>query len=209
MLSLLEECQVLDTDQIKLLFFDTVSLRMAQQRLRKLVKDKKLIKRDRLSFDRPYFYYLDKRPGQLEHKLAVNWVYVWFNKRIKKGWEKFHSFEWEVPYGKILRPDGFAAIKNLAYNKLTFYFVELDIAESKNEFDKVTKYNRLYSSQEYMNYWWGPLAVGFPSIVIVTTTNRRKNSILEKITKDNEYGLDFQVFTLDQIKEECMHGRNR
>jgi hypothetical protein len=181
---------------------------MAQDRLKKLTEKKKVVKRDRLSFEEPFFYYLEKRPGQIEHKLAVNWVYVWFIRvKVKKGWEKFHSFEWEVPYGKILRPDGFASIKNLAYNKLTFYFVELDIAESGNGFDKVPKYNRLYKSKEFMNYWWGPLAVGFPSIIIVTTTERRKKSILEKIARENEHDLDFQVYTLEQIKEDC-YGRD-
>lgn len=176
---------------------------MAQGRLKKLV-EKKYLKRDRLSFDEPFFYYLEKRPGQLEHRLAVNWVYVWFIRvKVKKGWEKFHSFEWEVPYGKILRPDGFIAIKNLAYNRLTFYFVELDIADSGNGFDKVPKYNRLYKSGEFKGYWWGSLAVGFPSIIIVTTSERKKKSILEKIAKDNEFDLDFQVYTLDQIRREC------
>lgn len=182
---------------------------MAQGRLKKLHEGKTL-KRDRLSLDEPFFYYLDKRPGQLEHRLAVNWVYVWFRKvKAKRGWEKLHSFEWEVPYELIVRPDGFAAIKNIPYGKLTFYFVELDIAESGNAFDKVMRYNKLYKSRKFMNYWWGSLATGFPSIIVVTTTERKKKFILDKIAKENECDLDFQVYTLDQIKEECTHGRNR
>ena len=209
MLFLLEGCQVLNTDQIKLIFFESVSIRMAQGRLKKLYEGKTL-KRDRLSLDEPFFYYLDKRPGQLEHRLAVNWVYVWFHKvKAKKGWEKLHSFEWEVPYESIVRPDGFAAIKNIPYGKLTFYFVELDIAESGNAFDKVMRYTKLYKSRKFMDYWWGSVATGFPSIIVVTTTERKKKFILEKIAKGNECDLDFQVFTLDQIKEECNHGRNR
>ncbi|MCO5384606.1 MAG: hypothetical protein NHB14_01390 [Desulfosporosinus sp.] len=181
---------------------------MAQGRLKKLYECKTL-KRDRLSLEEPFFYYLEKRPGQLEHRLAVNWVYVWLRKvKIKKGWDKLHSFEWEVPYELIVRPDGFAAVKNLPYGTLTFYFIELDIAESGNPFDKVQRYNRLYKSRKVEDYWWGSLATGFPSILVVTTSERKKKFILEKIAKENEYDLDFQVFTLEQIKEECTHGRN-
>lgn len=182
---------------------------MAQGRLKKLYEGKAL-KRDRISLDEPFFYYLEKRPGQLEHRLAVNWVYVWFRKvKVRKGWEKLHSFEWEVPYELIVRPDGFAAVKNLALSQtLTFYFVELDIAESGNSFDKVMRYNKLYKSRKFMDYWWGSLATGFPSIIVVTTTERKKNFILEKVSKENECNLDFQVYTLAQIKEECIHGRN-
>lgn len=181
---------------------------MAQGRLKKLHEGKSL-KRGRLSLDQPFFYYLDKRPGQLEHRLAVNWVYVWFLKvKAKKGWEKLHSFEWEVPYELIVRPDGFAAIKNLAYGTLTFYFVELDIAESGNAFDKVQRYNKLYKSRKFMDYWWGSHATGFPSIIVVTTTERKKKTIIDKVSQGNESDLDFQVYTLDQIKEECVYGRN-
>lgn len=55
LLSLLEKAEVLNTDQIKLLFFRDTSLRMAQKRLLKLVQGKR-IKRDRLSASEPYFY---------------------------------------------------------------------------------------------------------------------------------------------------------
>lgn len=182
---------------------------MAQVRLKKLY-EKKSLKRDRLSLEDPFFYYLEKRPGQLEHRLAVNWVYVWFRKvKAKKGWEKLHSFDREVPYEQIVRPDGFAVIKNIPYGTLTFYFVEMDIAKSGNAFDKVKKYNALYQSEKYLGYWWGTIATGFPSIIIVTTTDRKKKTILEKIHRENESGLDFQVYTLEQIKEECSCGGNR
>lgn len=201
MLYLLEKAEVLNTDQIKLLFFRDVSLRMAQKRLLKLLEVKR-IKRDRLSISEPYFYYLSKKPGQVEHRLAVNWVYVWFHRKLG-GWEKFHSFEWEVKYS-ILRADGFCALRNLALNSFTFSFVEFDVYDSGNAFDKVPKYNILYESREWERSWWSSLASGFPSIIVVTTGSPRR--ILDKVDKENRNGLEFMVYTYEQIKEECIHG---
>lgn len=192
---------MLDTEQIRLLFFRDVSLRMAQRRLKKLTEGKQ-IKRDRLSINLPNFYYVGKRPCQIEHRLGVNWIYAWLRLNLR-SWEKFHSFEWEVAYS-VLRADGLCAIRNLALNNFTFSFVEFDIHESGNPFDKVGKYNALYESREWQRSWWSSLATGFPSIIVVTTGNPRR--IHDRVESENRNGLEFIVKIYNQVKEECAHG---
>lgn len=199
MLSLLEKAEVLDTYQIWLLFF--VSLRMAQKRLTRLYERKKIKRAENYS---PYCYYLDKRPGQIEHRIGVNWIYVW-GRLMLRSWEKFHGFEWEVTFSK-LRSDGLVIVKNIAHNALEFSFVEFDIVGSGNSFDKVVKYNWLYESGEWLRTWWGPLATGFPRIVVVTTGTTKR--IQDLIDRDNRNGLEFVVRTYESIKEECLHGHS-
>lgn len=198
-LRLIESQTVLNTDQIRLLFFRDVSVQMACRRLQRLTQTKRL-KRDRHSMSEPYFYYRDKKPGQLDHALGVSWVYTWLSINLKT-WEKLHSFEREVPGYGILRPDGFAAVKNIWQSSFRFFFIEFDIAESGNRFNKHLLYNNLYSSEGYTSSWWASLARRFPPVIIVTTG--KKERIIERIRGNNENNLEFQVYTLDQIREEC------
>ena len=192
----------LNSDQLRLLFFQDVSVQMACRVLSKMV-EKKLLKRDRLSMSEPYFYYVNKRPGQVEHVLAVSWVYVWLRMNLR-SWEKMHSFERETTNYRVLRPDGFVAIKNVWENKFRFCFIEMNIAESGNKFEKVAKYNTLYASEGYYGSWWVPLSDRFPPVIVVTTG--REQQIRECIKAENTNNLEFQVFTLDQIKEGCYYG---
>jgi hypothetical protein len=202
-LALVNRCKILNTEQIKLLLFHDVSERMARKRLQRLV-EKEFLQRDRLSIAEPYFYWPVgcKRPGQIDHSLAVNWVYTWLNLKLSK-WERLHSFERELDY-KILRADGLAAINNTVSKQFDFHFVEMDRAESGNNFDKVSKYTTLYLSESYTNTWWAKLAHRFPGIVIVTTG--KKERIEERIKLGNSEGLRFKVHTLKEIKEECFNG---
>jgi hypothetical protein len=189
----------LNTDQLKLLFFQDVSNQMACRVLSRMVEDKKVLKRDRLSMSEPYFYYTDKKPGQIEHVLGMSWVYVWLKSNLH-SWEQLHSFQREIDY-RILRADGFAAIKNVWTNKYRFLFLEMDIAKSGNKFDKVSKYNTFYTNEGYLGAWWVPLTERFPPVMIVTTG--RKERIQGIVKAENANGLEFQVFTLEEIKRGC------
>lgn len=200
---LLESCGALDTDQIHLLLFQDVSKRVTQRRL-KTLREKKLVKADRLTVGEPSFYYLGKRPGQVDHTLALNWVYTWTIRNLR-SWEKLHSFSREIDY-KILRSDGFIAIQNLVASTWDFSFIEMDIAESGNAFDKVEKYTALYDTDGYYGSWWQPLAQKFPRIILVTTNIKRYHLIKEKVRVHNIRNLRFSVYTLDQVKEECSNG---
>ena len=206
LLALVESCGVLNTEQIKLLLFPNVSERVARRRLQTLT-EKGYLKRNRLSISQPFFYYSgqNKKPGQMEHLLAVNWVYTWLSLKLNQ-WERLHSFQRELDY-KILRPDGLVAIENIVQKSFDFSFVELHRQESGNKFDKPEKYTALYLSEGYMDTWWAKLAYRFPSILVVTTG--RKQPMQEQISANNPEGLRFKVYTLDEIKGECFNGRSR
>lgn len=202
LINLLNEQTALTTEQVKLLLFKDVSLRVAQNRLNKLTLSKR-IKRDRFTVYEPYFYYLSSKPGQIEHVLGVSWIYVWVMLSLG-NMENLHCFEREVDY-KVLRPDAFIGVKNLWSGNLTFFYAEMDIDESGNDFSiKVRRYNNFYELGLYQGLWWNSLAKRFPEIRVVTTGSVK--TLKKKIEKENIHGLEFQVFTLDQIKEECVYG---
>ncbi len=200
LISLIEECKALTTEQVQLLFFP--SLRTTQRRLKRLLEYKTL-KRGRERLGEPYYYYLDKRPGQLEHVLGVNWIYIWLRKHVR-SWERFHAFDWEPDYG-LIRPDGFASIKNLGTSEFRHHFVEFDVSDSRHPFDKkVKKYNEFYRNGKYKSLWWSECATGFPSIITVTTGNPDK--LREKINRENFAGLNFITYSIEDIREACFHG---
>ena len=195
----------MDTDMIHLLLFKGNCKRIVQRRLTILsTPPYAKIKRERMRLGEPYIYFMDRKPGQLEHVLGVSWIFTWITLTLK-SMERLHCFDREVKY-KSIRPDAFVGIKNLWQDTFYFYFVELDINRSGNDFaKKVKRYNDLFSSGDYMNQWWVPLSKRFPAIIVVTTG--RVKSIKEKIEKENINDLEFRVYSLDQIKEECLNGR--
>jgi len=200
----LETQSALNTDQIKLLLFHDTCLRIVQRRLKKLTETGR-IKRSRLSIDEPYYYYANKKPGQLEHVLGVSWIYTWVNSSLSTAMV-LHSFEREVVY-KTLRPDALICVKNTWSSSFSFFYAEFDIAESGHDFgEKVRRYNEFYASGEYLKMWWVPLTKRFPVIRVVTTG--RIDAIQKKIAKENVNNLEFQVFSLQRIKEECLNGNS-
>lgn len=207
-LEAIERHEILNTEQICLLFFKSLNngLRIAQRRLKALY-ERKLVNRARESFSEPYYYFVGKRPAQVAHKLGINWVYVWLTVRLK-SWEEMFCFIAEQDYG-ILRADALAGIKNTVTGEVRFYFVEFDNAESGNHFDKVTKYNALYESEQYTAAWWVDYASRFPAVLVVTTNPRRLKTIQGHIERENTNGLEFKVCLLDEIKGGCFNAAVR
>ena len=93
--------KILDTEQVYYLLFrdEPNGKRKAQRRLQSLHKRKKLTRgRD---FPRvPYYYYIGKKPGQIDHRLGVNWVYCWFRSKLKQ-WEELTFDREPIDYGFI------------------------------------------------------------------------------------------------------------
>jgi hypothetical protein len=143
------------------------------------------------------------KPGQLEHVLGVSWIYTWVCLSLNES-ISLHNFDREVTY-KTLRPDAFIGVKATWSNSFTFFFAEFDIAESGHDFgEKVKKYSEYFSSGTYLDQWWVSLAKRFPVIRVVTTGNIKK--LEKRIAKANTHDLEFQVFSLNKVKEECLHG---
>lgn len=200
LLELLEARQALNTEQVRVLLFPfKYGLRKAQERLLKLYERKK-VHRWRPALEESYVYYLGKRHGRIEHLIAINWVYCYI-KATLKSWEKLQSWAYEVDLGN-LQADAFVGIKNTVTGKVRFVFIELD--RSDNVFDKATKYNDLYKSGKYMDCWWVKYAEKFPQVMVVTTTQARKDVICKAVEKENVNGLDFTVHLLDEIRSDVL-----
>lgn len=205
-LEAIEEHEVLNTDQITALFFNGMKngKRMAQKRLKSLF-ERERVQKGRLSYYHPCHYHTTTRPpGQIEHRLGINWFYIWLNASLK-NWERLHCFEHEQEFG-ILRADGLAAIKNTVTGQMRFIFLEMDRAESGNKFDKIEKYNQLYQEAErYADCWWVNLTDRFPAVYIVTTSNKKIKAIEKIIKEKNANNLEFRVLLLSDLVGEC-HG---
>lgn len=120
----IEECGILDTEQIRLLRFKGLKYgrRIAQKRLLSLHKRGR-ISRTRLSIGHPYYYYIGKQGRQVEHRLGVNWIYCWFVANLKT-WQRL-KWEYEVDIGGV-RPDALATIYNTIERTQRTVCVEFD-----------------------------------------------------------------------------------
>jgi len=172
----------MDIQQIKYLFFP--SLVTARRRMNRMA-DMKKVNRVRLAVDSPYFYYIGKRPGQLEHRIGTNYARLFLHQ-----WEQILSWEYEPTYLGIVRPDGFCSTQN------SFFFVEFD--RGFDPFDKVQKYNSLYHSGQYKKAWWINQAKRFPVVMVITSDEVRKRAI-DKLLKDSE--VEFRVYLYKKVKE--------
>lgn len=197
----LEEWRVMDSWQITAIHFADIEYghRKCQDRLLKLFKKNKVV---RWMDDDGYVYALDEKPGRAEHMLAVNWVRVYLQSSLA-NWEKMHCFDYESDYA-FMRPDAFTAIKNTFTGEFRFFFVELD--RSQNKFDKVRKYSRLYEeiNTGHFDRWWLKLTTRFPTIMVVTTSQSRKEKILQLVAEENQAGLNFDVRLLSDVRKEVV-----
>ena len=197
----IESYRALNTKQIEVLFFNNEELfyskRKSQEIMLKLFKAGRL---NRKMIDDYYCYFLDNQPGMLKHLIDTNWVRMWFELLLHK-WEKIHSWSYEQDY-KILRCDGFVAIKNTIKGTYRFAFIEMD--RGTNNFDKVEKYNKLYESDKLNHSWFFELTERFPMIQVVTLDQHRKKLIQSKIEGLNSNGLEFKVILLHKVKREVL-----
>jgi hypothetical protein len=201
-LAAIEAHKVMDTDQVTALFFGDIKngKRVAQKRLKRL-HDTGQLKRCRVSVDQPYYYYAGRKPGQIDHTLGLNWIYVWRISNLQ-SWEALEHFEHEPDY-KQIRPDALTVIRNKVTGESRLQFVEMDMAGSGNEFDKVHKYNQFYESGAYEQCWWVDIATRFPPVLVVTTGVSRGTAVQKLIDRENVNDLEFRVQLLDQIKRGC------
>ena len=190
------EFTALDTNQIRVLHCQgKAGLRKAQDRLQKLYATKTLNRVPR-AINQSYVYYVPpKKPQNLDHLIAANWVYIYLCKVYPdiESWTK--EYQGWNNFG--VQPDALAKISGL------YYAIEVDRAESRNRFDKINKYNSLYvdRGEQVMELLNNPPK--FPRIIIVTTGEKRKAKIEELIKANNPHALKYIVKTLESIVKEC------
>lgn len=195
--SLVRRLGAANTDQVRALMFRfPTGLRKAQERLSVLVKRGEL-NRCRIAPNEPYVYYIGRRPGQLEHRVMVSWAYVHIVTGLA-SWERLDEWRLEDVCGDI-RSDAVAGIRIVPTSEWRYIFVEADYSD--NPFSKVVAYNRLYESQAYLGAWWAETAKRFPSILVVTHSQTRKRTIIDKVKRENVNGLRWEVVTTEEVRE--------
>lgn len=191
-LETIERFGVLDTKQIAALITPHLKYgyKVVQRRMLALYKAGR-VRRYAPAKNLPYVYYIDRKPKQIEHKIAVIWGYIYVARHLLRKYEHIAGIKFEDDYG-VLRADGFLTVRNDFTGKLRFYFVEADL--SNNPFDKVQKYNTLYQNGCYITKDWYAEASRFPAILVLT---HRVGAVQRKAEVENRNNLEFIVFSLD------------
>lgn len=200
-LETIELCGVMDTDQLTELFFKFPSGKRKCQARMKSLYDRHLVKRTRLSLGTSTVYYQGKFPGQIEHSLALSWVYVWMTR--KQG-ETVLTWETEELREFGLRVDALCSTKIPMTGEIRWYCIELDRGSvSRHKFLKVNIYDDLYTKEGFsgsklMKRLDNPIR--FPKVIIVTDDAKHgqkiRNHIAESRTK-----VKYELFLLSAIKE--------
>jgi len=215
--ALVENRYCLTTDQLRILVFrEYEHVDMCYRRLRILsgnVKQKKKrppqINRDRLSMSEPFFYWPSRkdRPDQIEHRIGVNWLFVWFTTWAKRTGAEMNFRGEPKEYEPTVRPDAFTSFRTT--NKSHLYFGEFHRHESGNEFDKLPKYTALFNDiitqkqHGIRPYPWVELRdQRIPTLTVVTTGP--KQPILECLVNQNPLGIPYELLTLEELKERCV-----
>jgi len=203
-LETIELCGVMNTDQLTELFFKFPSGKRKCQARMKSLYDRKLVKRTRLSLDSPTVYYQGKFPGQIEHALALTWVYVWF---MRKQGETLLTWETEELKAFGLRVDALCSTKIPMTGEIRWYFIEIDRGSvSRHHFRKVDIYDDLYlkegvSGSKLMKRLGNPSR--FPKVIIVTDDPKHGQKIRNHIT-ESRTKVRYEAYLLNAIKEELI-----
>lgn len=194
--------EVLNTEQVYILHFSELrhGLKKARERLRKLYNIKR-INRGRLDLTESCYYYDGKRPNGIEHIINRNWGFIYLLHQANQ-WERMADWRREYSIGP-LQADGFLGLHNSFTKMNRYWFVESDRSASNNKFEKIRLYNELYKSDSYLRESWAKLKITsrFPTVLIVTDTDKKASHIQRLIEQENKENLLFEVITIESIKE--------
>lgn len=200
--AVVEEWGCLTADQVAaLVFAGPNARRLARGRLKRLA-DKGDLARVRPSLDLGYCYYVGKKPGRLEHLVAVNWVRLWLGRRLA-SWEAAERWDYEPDLG-VVRPDGLFAARNTVRGTLRLWFVEMERAAGDNRFAKVIKYTEMYQSGAYLKAWWCAEAERFPLVLVVTDSPTRAATARAAVESENKAGLRWDIRLLAEVQGEVL-----
>lgn len=177
----IEKFKIATTDTMAELFYHNkedaeinpglTNIKTAQRRLR-IICEANLLKREREHFTAQYYYYI-KKPVQLRHSLILTNFYRELHKIAE-----IKYFECEYICDNV-RADGLVAyiLKGINY----VAFVEVQIANTPLD---IGKYEVLYKSGNYKNYYPLNKLRTFPQLVAITNKSIPESNI--KIIKVNE-----------------------
>jgi hypothetical protein len=207
-----EYFKILTTEQIYVLFFSNIKnyeqgINKTREVMRKLRKDKKLnLKWARQDFNEPNYYYFEKKHNP-DHEINRNWGFIYLLNKFK-SYHKFNDLRTEYVLG-LLQADGFIELRNFVTDKLLCFFIESDIANSKNQFKKIKKYTEMHMNRIYKREKWSLEVENFPDILVICDTEKRVDKVKEYVKRDNKRvdgkpELIFEVIGVDQIKKELL-----
>jgi hypothetical protein len=175
----------MNTEQITELFFKFSSGKRRCQARMKVLSDKKLVKKFRLSLDSSTIYYTGSFPGQPKHSLALSWVYVWM---MNRPGEKLLTWDIEELSEFGLRVDALCSTKiPMNNNEIRYYCIEVDRGSaSVNKYKKIDLYDDLYKREGIAGSKLMQKLVGaerFPKVILVTDDAKHGAKIRELVTK--------------------------
>lgn len=184
-LEAINTCRVMNTEQLTELFFKFPSGKRRCQARMKVLSDKKLVKKFRLSLDSSTIYYTGSFPGQPKHSLALSWVYVWM---MNRPGEKLLTWDLEELSEFGLRVDALCSTKiPMNNNEIRYYCIEVDRGSaSVNKYKKIDLYDELYKREGILGSKLMQKLVGaerFPKVILITDDAKHGAKIRELVTK--------------------------
>lgn len=187
-------------EQVQMLLFGSgkMARKKCQERL-KVLTDRKKLKRGRCDVTDSYIYWLDKKPGHIEHRILLNWVYIAARAQgftVKAYITEYYTGEQSVqPDALLVLADGSRYIP---------LFIEMQRVCNNSIFDKVPKYTDYFLSELWMEKEWPEKTENgrkrFNRILVVTDGGEKEKAKLEQTINDhNKKGLRFIVAALDEV----------
>jgi len=183
-INLLKEQGVLSRRQINQLVFNESDYGIWKCRVElKTLHDAKLIMRGKCMSVNDYVYWIGKSPGQIDHRLGVN--DVWLAVR-----DKVNVFVKEYDFGTGIA-DAYCVVDDRPY------FVEYQRYVSKDIRDKVVKYEQYALSKRWDTKEW-PMPGRFARVVVVVDDERDKVRYDKVIKSDT---VKFVVCLKENVKD--------
>jgi len=200
----IEIFEILSTEQIYVLHFNNIkNIDYGLNKVRERMRKTKGVKKKRLDFKLPTFYFYKIKMSNAIHDVNRNWGFLYL---IKLYQDKYKFNDLKIEYViEDMQSDGFIELVRYIDDKdKIYYFVESDISDSNNKFEKIKKHNDLFKRNGYIHEDWVKSSKHYPHILIVTDNNKKKDKIIELIEIENTENLMFIVITVDEIRAKLL-----
>lgn len=155
--------------------------------LLKRLYDAGVLRRGRCDVAGDYVYWAGEKPGDINHTVMVNWVYLHLN---KSG--LLDEFRREVDCGHLVA-DAFFVLASRPF------YLEFQRTVNKRPFDKVEKYAAYCESCSWDAPGW-PAPGKFARVLLVTDTHIEKARLTRIIERQPTGGVSWVLLTLKELQ---------
>lgn len=158
-------------------------------------------------YGKPYGYFIDKRPRDRNflHVINRNWGVIYLVRL--NSFFKLDKVKFEYKLDNLVA-DGFIRLYSERGDLYSYWFIESDRVDSRNEFTKIQQYNYMFEKEEWGNEYWNVdknfRPEYFPRVLIVADDIKKSEKILDCIKIENKHGLEFVLATVNEIKKRLM-----